>query len=63
LLGDSSALTNWTYTDNAPIAILIVLFSLLVVVYLMNLFIGLLNMAIEKDNNRVSYLKQKAEVL
>jgi hypothetical protein len=28
----------------------------------MNLFIGLLNIAIEKDNNRVSYLIQKAEV-
>ncbi|GES85176.1 hypothetical protein GLOIN_2v1774865 [Rhizophagus clarus] len=33
------------------------------IVYLMNLFIGLLNMAIEKDNNRVSYLIQKAEIL
>jgi hypothetical protein len=62
LLGDSSALTNWTYVDHAPLALLIVLFSLLIVVYLMNLLIGLLNNAIEKDNNRVSYLKQKAEV-
>jgi hypothetical protein len=39
-----------------------VLFSFLIVVYLMNLFIGLLNMAIEKDKDRVSYLTQKAEV-
>ncbi|PKC71628.1 hypothetical protein RhiirA1_390382 [Rhizophagus irregularis] len=30
---------------------------------LMNLFIGLFNMAIEKDNNRISYLMQKAEIL
>ncbi|GET58057.1 hypothetical protein GLOIN_2v1781805 [Rhizophagus irregularis DAOM 181602=DAOM 197198] len=29
----------------------------------MNLFIGLLNMAIEKDNDRASYLVQKAEVI
>ncbi|EXX77021.1 hypothetical protein RirG_027580 [Rhizophagus irregularis DAOM 197198w] len=29
----------------------------------MNLFIGLLNMAIEKDNDRALYLVQKAEVL
>ncbi|POG77277.1 hypothetical protein GLOIN_2v1549244 [Rhizophagus irregularis DAOM 181602=DAOM 197198] len=36
---------------------------LIVVVYLMNLLIGLLNMAIEEDNNRVSYLMQKAEIL
>lgn len=28
----------------------------------MNLFIGLLNMAIEKDNDRAFYLAQKAEV-
>ncbi|PKC71635.1 hypothetical protein RhiirA1_495924 [Rhizophagus irregularis] len=63
LTGDSSALTNWPYISNPSIAILIVLFSLLIVVYLMNLFIGLLNMAIEKDNNRVSYLMQKAEIL
>ncbi|POG69394.1 hypothetical protein GLOIN_2v1627227 [Rhizophagus irregularis DAOM 181602=DAOM 197198] len=63
LAGDSSALSNWTYTENPSIAILIVLFSLLVVVYLMNLLIGLLNIAIEEDNNRVSYLMQKAEIL
>ncbi|GET04866.1 hypothetical protein GLOIN_2v1874127 [Rhizophagus clarus] len=63
LTGDSSALSNWTYTDNPSLAILIVLFSLLIVVYLMNLFIGLLNIAIDKDNNRVSYLILKAEIL
>jgi hypothetical protein len=62
LIGDSSALSNWSYTDNPSIAILIVLFSLLIVIYLMNLLIGLLNNAIEEDNNRVSYLIQKAEV-
>ncbi|GBC33529.2 hypothetical protein GLOIN_2v1581148 [Rhizophagus irregularis DAOM 181602=DAOM 197198] len=61
--GDSSALSNWSYADNPSIAILIVLFSLLIVVYLMNLLIGLLNNAIEEDNNRVSYLIQKAEIL
>jgi hypothetical protein len=61
-IGDSSALSNWSYIDNPSIAVLIVLFSLLIVVYLMNLLIGLLNIAIEEDNNRVSYLIQKAEV-
>ncbi|POG77695.1 hypothetical protein GLOIN_2v1544860 [Rhizophagus irregularis DAOM 181602=DAOM 197198] len=63
LAGDSSALSNWAYIDNPSIAILIVLFSLLVVIYLMNLLIGLLNMEIGEDNNRVSYLIQKAEIL
>ncbi|EXX59171.1 hypothetical protein RirG_191230 [Rhizophagus irregularis DAOM 197198w] len=63
LTGDSSALSNWPFLNNQSLVILIVLFSLLVVVYLMNLFIGLLNMAINKDDDRVSYLKQKAEIL
>ncbi|GES95010.1 hypothetical protein GLOIN_2v1537213 [Rhizophagus clarus] len=63
LTGDSSAFSNWSYTTNPSLAILVVLFSLLIVVYLMNLLIGLLNIAIEKDNNRVSYLVQKAEIL
>ncbi|CAB4393433.1 unnamed protein product [Rhizophagus irregularis] len=63
LAGDTSALSNWEYTDNPSIAILIILFSLLVVIYLMNLLIGLLNMEIGEDNNRVSYLIQKAEIL
>ncbi|GBB84052.1 hypothetical protein RclHR1_01070002 [Rhizophagus clarus] len=40
-----------------------IIFSLVVVVYLMNLFIGLLNMAIETDNDRASYLAQKALIL
>ncbi|CAB4473901.1 unnamed protein product [Rhizophagus irregularis] len=34
-----------------------------IVIYLMNLLIGLLNMEIGEDNNRVSYLIQKAEIL
>ncbi len=37
-----------------------VLFSLLIAVYLMNLLIGLLNMHIKRD--RASYFIQKAEV-
>ncbi|CAB4393626.1 unnamed protein product [Rhizophagus irregularis] len=63
LAGDSNALSNWSYADNPSIAILIVLFSLLIVVYLMNLLIGLLNNAIGEDDNRVSYLIWKAEIL
>ncbi len=63
LIGDSSILSKWKYKENSTLAILMVLFSLLIVVYLMNLLIGLLNNAIEKDNNRVSYFIQKAEVI
>ncbi|PKC68823.1 hypothetical protein RhiirA1_456782 [Rhizophagus irregularis] len=63
LTGNSGALSNWTYKNDPLLAILTVLFSFLIVVYLMNLFIGLLSNAIEEDNNRVSYLLQKAEIL
>ncbi|CAG8543361.1 15512_t:CDS:2 [Funneliformis caledonium] len=63
LAGDSSALTPWPYKDNKILVLLMVSFSFLVVIYLMNLFIGLLNNEIEKDNNKVSYLLQKARIL
>ena len=62
IIGDNTALTNWSYKDNPPIVMLMVLFSLLTAIYLMNLLIGLLSDAINQDNNRVSYLVQKAEV-
>ncbi len=62
LLGDTNALSNWEIKDNSPLAILMVLFSLITAIYLMNLLIGLLSNNIEKNNNRVSYLMQKAKV-
>jgi hypothetical protein len=62
-IGDSGALTNWSYLNNPPHVILIVLFSLLVVVYLMNLFIGLLGDEIQANNNRAAYFMQKAQVI
>ncbi|PKY27512.1 hypothetical protein RhiirB3_443259 [Rhizophagus irregularis] len=63
LTGDSSSLSNWQYTDNQSLAIMIVFFSLLMGVYIMNLFIGLFSNAIEKVNSRVEYCVYKAEVL
>jgi hypothetical protein len=64
LAGDSSSFTKWSPTaDNTLIMFLMTLFSFLIVIYLMNLFIGLLNMSIEKDYDRGSYLVQKAEIL
>jgi len=62
MIGDTSALNNWTYKEHPFFVILMFSFSFLVVIYLMNLLIGLLNMEIGKDDNRVSYLIQKAEV-
>jgi len=64
LTGDSSSFTQWSPTaGNATVTILMVLFSSFVVIYLMNLLIGVLNIAIEKDIDRATYLVQKAEIL
>ncbi|GBC46124.2 hypothetical protein GLOIN_2v1841250 [Rhizophagus irregularis DAOM 181602=DAOM 197198] len=63
LLGDRNSLTSWPLDNNPVMAVLMGLFSFVIVIYLMNLFIGLLNMAIQEDNNRASYLAQKAEIL
>src|SRR6266487_2295906 len=63
LLGDRNSLAAWSPKDNPVMIVLMIIFSFVIVFYLMNLFIGLLNMAIEKDNDRASYLVQKAEIL
>ena len=66
ILGNQNSLSPWApkpTTENTILFILMAVFSFLIVIYLMNLFIGLLNMAIEKDNDRALYLVQKAEVL
>ncbi|PKC68000.1 hypothetical protein RhiirA1_440871 [Rhizophagus irregularis] len=66
LTGNQNSLSPWApkpTTENTILFILMAVFSFLIVIYLMNLFIGLLNMAIEKDNDRALYLVQKAEVL
>ena len=49
-------------SENSTLAVLFVILTFIIVVYLMNLFIGLLSNAIEENNNRVSFLMQKAEV-
>ncbi|RIA96285.1 hypothetical protein C1645_733380 [Glomus cerebriforme] len=67
LTGNQSSLSPWTpnpTSENTVVLfILMVIFSFLIVIYLMNLFIGLLNMTIEKNNDKASYLVQKAEVI
>jgi len=54
--------TGWSPKDNKTMIILMIIFSIVIVIYLMNLLIGLLNMTIEADMDRASYLSQKAEV-
>ncbi|CAG8489395.1 9672_t:CDS:10 [Funneliformis caledonium] len=63
LTGDLNSFANWTYKENPFFVLLMISFFSVVVVYLLNLLIGLLNNAIDEDNNRVSYLVHKAEIL
>ncbi|CAI2201801.1 4913_t:CDS:2, partial [Funneliformis geosporum] len=63
LTGDSSALGSWTYQENPFMTTLLVMFSFLIVVYLMNLFIGLLNLEIENNRTHSLFMIEKAKVL
>ncbi|CAI2182471.1 9742_t:CDS:2 [Funneliformis geosporum] len=63
LTGDSSAFGAWSYQDNPFMTILLTMFSFLIVVYLMNLFIGLLNLEIEVNRAHSLVLLQKAKIL
>ncbi|CAG8670002.1 4270_t:CDS:10 [Funneliformis mosseae] len=61
LLTGNNPLGAWSLEENILLTILMVLFSFIVVIFLMNLFIGLLNKAIDADDDRVHYIAQKAE--
>ncbi|RIA93092.1 hypothetical protein C1645_763207, partial [Glomus cerebriforme] len=63
LIGNSGAFSSWTYQDSHTMTILLVLFTFFTVIYLMNLFIGLLNMAIEDYNKDEEFLLQKAKII
>ncbi|CAI2166722.1 1014_t:CDS:2 [Funneliformis geosporum] len=63
LTGDSSALASWAYQENPFMTVLLVIFSFLIVVYLMNLIIGLLNLEIEGNRMHFLFKLQKAEIL
>ncbi|RGB39355.1 hypothetical protein C1646_664684 [Rhizophagus diaphanus] len=63
LFGDSGPLSSWTYRDHHTMTLLLVTFTFFTVIYLLNLFIGLLNIAIEKYNKEEEFLLQKAKII
>ncbi|CAG8611230.1 7775_t:CDS:2 [Rhizophagus irregularis] len=63
LTGDSGSLSSFTYRENPTMTILLVTFTFFTVIYLMNLFIGLLNIAIDDYNKEEEYLLQKAQII
>ncbi|RIA98253.1 hypothetical protein C1645_731803 [Glomus cerebriforme] len=63
LIGDQNSLQSFTYLERHSLALLIITFSFFTVIYLMNLFIGLLNNAIEVNNDHANYLIEKSRII
>ncbi|PKY38559.1 hypothetical protein RhiirA4_451568 [Rhizophagus irregularis] len=63
LTGDSGSLSLFTYRERSIMTILLVTFTFFTVIYLMNLFIGLLNLAIDDFNKKEEFLLQKAQII
>ncbi|PKC09586.1 hypothetical protein RhiirA5_415467 [Rhizophagus irregularis] len=64
LIGNSDSLSPWTSHQTPPsMAFFLVLFTFFTVIYLMNLFIGLLNVAIENYDKNEEFLLQKAKII
>ncbi|PKK75985.1 hypothetical protein RhiirC2_862897 [Rhizophagus irregularis] len=59
LTGDTSSLSNWPYEKNPSLMILMILFTFIMTIYILNVFITLFGEAI-KDGD--SYLLRKAEL-
>ena len=62
IIGDSGSLSPWTYQENPMMTFLLFVFTFFTVIYLMNLFIGLLSNAIEDYNKYEEFLLLKAQV-
>ncbi|CAJ0831031.1 10477_t:CDS:2 [Entrophospora sp. SA101] len=63
LTGDNGAFAPWALQKDPYLTILVVIFSFIVVVYLMNLFIGLLGNEIGRYHNQEAFLAQKAKII
>ena len=63
ITGDPGSLSPWTFSENHTMTFLLVAFTFFTVIYLMNLFIGLLNLAIDDYNKEEEFLLQKARVI
>ncbi|CAJ0873075.1 14442_t:CDS:2 [Entrophospora sp. SA101] len=63
LTGDNGAFGAWELETNPYLTILVILFSFIVVVYLMNLFIGLLSNEIDGFNKDEIFLLQKGKIV
>ena len=62
-IGDSGSLSSWTYLENPLMTFLLFAFTFTTTIYLMNLFIGLLNISINEYNKFEESLLLKAQVI
>ncbi|CAB4384447.1 unnamed protein product [Rhizophagus irregularis] len=63
ITGDSGSLSPWAFQDNPLMTFLLFTFTFFTVIYLLNLFIGLLNIAIGDYNKEEEFLLQKAQII
>ncbi|GBC16149.2 hypothetical protein GLOIN_2v1731430 [Rhizophagus irregularis DAOM 181602=DAOM 197198] len=66
LIGNQNSFSPWSpkpTIENAILFILMTVFSFIIVIYLMNLIIGLLGDEIKKNNDDALYYVQKAEII
>ncbi|KAF0449992.1 transient receptor potential cation channel subfamily a member 1-like [Gigaspora margarita] len=63
LFRDTSSVSSWNLKNNWTLALLLVIFSFFTTIYLLNLFITLLGMAVDETNNEESFLQLRGEIL
>ncbi|PKB97289.1 hypothetical protein RhiirA5_433416, partial [Rhizophagus irregularis] len=66
LIGNQNSFSSWSpkpTIENAILFILMIVFSFIIVIYLMNLIIGLLGDEIKKNNDEALYYVQKAKII
>ncbi|GBC05797.1 hypothetical protein RclHR1_06420020 [Rhizophagus clarus] len=63
MTGDTGSLAPWVFLDNPTLIVLWISFSFCTVIYLLNLFIGLLSNEIQNSNDKSWFLIQRAELI
>ncbi|KAF0412822.1 transient receptor potential cation channel subfamily a member 1-like [Gigaspora margarita] len=63
LTGDSTPISSWISNENIMIMFLMLIVSFFLLIYLMNLFIGILSNLISNEDSYVTYLTLKSEIL
>ncbi|GBC07473.1 hypothetical protein RclHR1_00750007 [Rhizophagus clarus] len=63
MTGNTNSLDSWDLNQNPTLVILWLSYSFVIAIYILNLFIGLLNNAIQEKYCRQYFLFQKAEII